>query len=596
MSNLRRPPGPVRQLSLQQPPRRQQVRRQRSAEDEKPLQVFANPIRTRLQYSDGKVDHDRPKVRVAWDESHETMSNGVAVIARQIPGKLRPPTARAKVTTRPVISEKASILYSRQELAERLRLAWKQREENRANIDIFLAQNAVEPSCESRPSSCATSAPSARKKDPVSEPRTTRAPRRMMNTEPLVTVASSASVKVTPIRQELQEDGLKSANVTPENAVSPAKLAADVLLKKLEISTGTAQVAGQLPPRPSGGGAVLLFENPSRGNEETGDKQNDWMNLLEEEIVANDESCEDQNGLHIQDEIATFGRESKAEDEVVEDVDTEDWPPCATTTGNGDKKAEMQQNGSAKELPTSAKAKRANFSNHGGHLHRAFTSGPVPVPVSERRERLAGSKDSQHSVGFSIMQDSKTRRTNSAPPQQRRQPSSVVAGGRTQVSIVIDTPSIGPSTHEVKSEVVPAPDAIVKAAIANRTIKSAPIKRRTKSGKRRAGVNSASGLGGGIRSDGGDEEESQAPDGKSRRSGGRGRPLLQAKVPDVVTMVSLVSSADSDSDIDQNSPRDDKLIHELRNKLPTTPIIKTSSGCPAITVLRKPIKSGNFEK
>ena len=55
-------------------------------------------------------------------------------------------------------------------------------------------------------------------------------------------------------------------------------------------------------------------------------------------------------------------------------------------------------------------------------------------------------------------------------------------------------------------------------------------------------------------------------------------------------MVSLVSSADSDSDT-ENSPRDDKLIDELRSKLPTTSIIKTSINS-ALSSTGKPIKSG----
>lgn len=58
--------------------------------------------------------------------------------------------------------EKASILYSRQELTERLRLAWKHREENKANIDIFLAHGVVEERCDSESSNYTT----------ISEPQT----------------------------------------------------------------------------------------------------------------------------------------------------------------------------------------------------------------------------------------------------------------------------------------------------------------------------------------------------------------------------------------------------------------------------------------
>jgi len=67
---------------------------------------------------------------------------------------------------------------------------------------------------------------------------------------------------------------------------------------------------------------------------------------------------------------------------------------------------------------------------------------------------------------------------------------------------------------------------------------------------------------------------------------------MDPRTSDVVTMVSLVSSADSDSDV-ENSPGDDKLIDELRSKLPTTPIIKTSIN-PNPGTARKPIKSGTI--
>lgn len=89
------------------------------------------------------------QVRVAWGDDRRGCDGlaQVEVVARQIPSRSRPTTGRS---SRAYATEKASILYSRQELAERLRLAWKHREQNKANIDIFLAHNmAVEERCES---------------------------------------------------------------------------------------------------------------------------------------------------------------------------------------------------------------------------------------------------------------------------------------------------------------------------------------------------------------------------------------------------------------------------------------------------------------
>ncbi|XP_046734941.1 uncharacterized protein LOC124404651 [Diprion similis] len=616
MSSLRRPPGPVRQLSLQQPPRRQQVRRQRSAEDDnKPLQVFANPIRNRLQCQDGKVDPGRPKVRVAWDDDNqESVENGVAVIARQIPGKPRPPTARTKVTTRPAISEKATILYSRQELAERLRLAWKQREENRANIDIFLAQNAVESNCDSRPSSCATSAPSSgiRRREPIADPRTNRISSRV--TPSSETRMSCTSVTMTPEKASHQEENIvaslkPSPSVLQESengsVITVAKVPTDALMEKLEISKERASDQGSIPVQSTSNSdtidAVAVFVDVEEGR----------TSLPDDGKISANRELPQKDGDEHQDVVEGELRDDG--DVTVDDVPSSFCVPKKTDQDAGGVKESLTSSSTI-----SAKTKRANFSNNTLHLQRISTNGSATTTASitpgqsttERRERsqVPTQITREHNYGvsgvMSTVETGRMRRTNSAPPVQHRRQSSGAQsagpGGRTHVSIVIDAPSIGPSSsssQETKAELGAAAEALLKGSpsISNRAIKSAPIiKRRAKSGKRRSG-----GSGGGRISDGG-EEEAQNSDGKSRRSGGRGRPSLQTKVPDVVTMVSLVSSADSDSDIDQNSPRDDKLIHELRSKLPTTPIIKTSStaGCPAMasTLQRKPIKSVSFQQ
>lgn len=120
-------------------------------------------------------------------------------------------------------------------------------------------------------------------------------------------------------------------------------------------------------------------------------------------------------------------------------------------------------------------------------------------------------------------------------------------------------------------EVTSSDEQPAKSAVSNRSIKSAPLKRRIKSCKRRT-FSIASKDDGFVR---------------GRAKGGK---VAESKVTDVVTMVSLISSADSESE-----GEDDKLIHELRNKLPTAPIIK-SSGRPATGDRRRPIKSGDFER
>jgi len=115
-------------------------------------------------------------VRVAWGDDRNCDSLAqVEVVARQIPGRSRPTTGRsgrAYATT-----EKASILYSRQELAERLRLAWKHREQNKANIDIFLAHGmAVEDRCDSQLSISTPPTPLSRKEPIQNEGKSQRNP------------------------------------------------------------------------------------------------------------------------------------------------------------------------------------------------------------------------------------------------------------------------------------------------------------------------------------------------------------------------------------------------------------------------------------
>lgn len=96
------------------------------------------------------------QVRVAWKENRQKNDEElgqVEVVARQIPGRSKSTTGRSRDF---VGMDKPTILYSRLELAERLRLAWKNREKNKANINIFLARETVDERCESEMSNHTT--------------------------------------------------------------------------------------------------------------------------------------------------------------------------------------------------------------------------------------------------------------------------------------------------------------------------------------------------------------------------------------------------------------------------------------------------------
>jgi hypothetical protein len=100
----------------------------------------------------------RPRpVKVAWtDRRQQDSSNGnVAVVAKRCTGQPRPvsckPQRPATGNLPSIGGDRDTILYTRQQLAERLRRAWREREQSRPNLDIFLAHSNVESTEEDDP-------------------------------------------------------------------------------------------------------------------------------------------------------------------------------------------------------------------------------------------------------------------------------------------------------------------------------------------------------------------------------------------------------------------------------------------------------------
>lgn len=512
----RRPAGPVRQHSLQQPPRRQQqiIRRQRSTDDDK-LQFYANEPVNRFNsskcdfYNHHSSNLDRPKVRVAWSEklTKSKNDNGVEIVARQIPpGKASRPTTGRPNKNRYPSGEKATILYSRQELAERLRLAWRQREENKANIDIFLAHNTVEERCDSR-----------------------------------VSTATSRTNFSTPSPQKKREEADCEAKKNEPNKSETN----DLKEGKLECDDKS-----QKPNTRKMSSWFLPFESKESNTIEVSSK-----NGLADENLVNPKEKEGRK-----EEEEEENEENPKEEEPITsekkstiNIDCTRWNSTITlneTTNEINNTLESKPISKPEPDYSSAKAKRASFRSG---QNKAFVGPIVEKPSTPRISSRSSSLQDLPRI---------FRRTNSAPPQRK-----------TQVNIVIDASSISTETIQPTQDEQPT-----TFKNSNRSIKSAPpVKRRAKANKRRVA---------------GKEE---LDDSKSKTKGPKGgvRLSLEAKGnPDVVTMVSLVSSAESESEMDENSPRDDKLICELRSKLPTTPIIKSSNGLsPGI---RKPFKSGNY--
>ncbi|XP_070163340.1 uncharacterized protein [Polyergus mexicanus] len=543
MSSGRRATRPVRQLSLQQPaPRRQHIRRQKSAEDDcnKSLQIYANPIANdRL----GTNATDKPKVRVAWgDDRHEC--DGLAqveVVARQIPSRSRPTTGRSGRTY--TTTEKASILYSRQELAERLRLAWKHREQNKANIDIFLAHNvAVEERCESELS---------------------------MSTSP------------TPLTGE-EPDFMKSEEKSPRNLKVPGNLE-ERGRKTREIDNGDKK------------------ECETKLEAASGMMENDLLIKRDENVTkeVDKERGENERNTQTNSDVEEKKKKTKINIDCTSlHLPTNDQlHPSIIFPSLKPENAEPAKNN---DNFSSARKKRASFQSGTNRAFLIPMTEKTPREITEGKDKIASAKSiceircasaatrSPIDKGTTLAKNSsttnleKTRRTNSAPPQ-RRNLGPAASGNRVQVNIVIDAPGLteAPDKSMVCGKMRSEKDAVekieedsTKISRGERSIRSAPLKKRSRSAKRRL-----------LASSGGCKDEER---------GGRGKNSVDPRTSDVITMVSLVSSADSDSDA-ENSPGDDKLINELRSKLPTTPIIKTSIN-PNPTVLRKPIKSVSFQR
>lgn len=135
----------VRQSSLQhppeaKPPQRRDLRRHKSTDDERP---------SLLRRNNAKSAKELVRLKL-WEQDHQeqtTKIKTVEVVACKAPSKLKPSSARQKFAGRTLTLDRSTILYTREELAERLRLAWKRREENKSNIDIFLAHGSVEERC-----------------------------------------------------------------------------------------------------------------------------------------------------------------------------------------------------------------------------------------------------------------------------------------------------------------------------------------------------------------------------------------------------------------------------------------------------------------
>lgn len=144
--------GPIRQMSLQSDSRTRPIlKKQLSVEYLDHIDEHKLSIRNDTNNAKAKLS-DRPRpVKVAWGENRQHSREGKEDISSSLSVKTssftepveikkckeykRPSTAKIRHQNS---VEKDSILYSRQDLAARLRKAWKEREDSKQNLNIFL--------------------------------------------------------------------------------------------------------------------------------------------------------------------------------------------------------------------------------------------------------------------------------------------------------------------------------------------------------------------------------------------------------------------------------------------------------------------------
>ncbi|XP_015184621.1 PREDICTED: uncharacterized protein LOC107070699 [Polistes dominula] len=565
MSEIRRSVVRVRQLSLQPPtPRRWQLRRQKTSDDEQSSKIHNDPIGSDRSRANSRSGSSRPKVRIAWGERHRENNNieQVEVVARQITGKSK--STMKKSRNRNIIEneEKASILYSRQELTERLRLAWKHREENKTNIDIYLAHGVHEEQCNSESSNCPI----------ISEPQT---PSSISKNEIL---RSSENDRCPIITDNKNLDNSYYDNTCEIQTIKRT----DSFESRTDLDKDIEQTKRSKKTK--------VIENNLKVVETSSVKlENDVCYTEPIEMIKYIESNTNET---LKGTIEVLVDQPKQNEKSVS-IETDDniklpTLKSETTTLNISK---------SQNEATSAKQKRTNFRNG---TNRAFLYTETDKTVVSKMstdntdiqrntscKRTTENKQIETKNTIKNLNDQKFNRksrSSSAPLQGRN-------SSRIQVNIVIDTNcdsnnAIAKNPNEINDKgkvneegcIVDKKKEILLKPSYVRPIKSAPLKKRLKSIKKR--------------------QHSLGSACKDEQCNGlRGRCGLSmkdcdGKSNDVITMVSLVSSTESDSDL-ENSPNEAKLINQLREKLSTTPIIKTST-TPIPGNIRKPVKSVSF--
>ncbi|KAL0279719.1 UNVERIFIED_CONTAM: hypothetical protein PYX00_001215 [Menopon gallinae] len=450
----------------------------------------------------------RPRpIKMAWaDRKQESTERpiGVEVVARKCPGQPRPTTIKAQRTTNlPLLGDKETLAYSRQQFAERLRIAWREREKNKPNLNIFLARAA----------------------------ETARSGREEANTDrssELTEVKILAQDSIT-FRSVSTADGSVSSDPIerPEN---PAESNRKSILKNVHLKNDAEEKTGEEDSRRPA--IRLVTDCPDFQTFPVSEPTNGFGNNLTNidyrvkspcvarkpcnaERLSKDKennSPRSDSGYSEGGKTGKLDEEANPTSEVVEESETR---PHAT-----------------------AQERRASFRS-GGLLNRAIDESysPSGTNSSEEIEDDFPQEGNNEIKVFLRKNDDKRpplTRTLSAPTRNEAHSPKTASGSAAPKTTVVSFKDLPHQSSEV--DLAGIYDDLT--ALRGR-VKSAPIRRKLKTTAARRKQR-------GKEADSSDDEK-QSED-QSKRRGARRKAMARMSASDIVTMVSLVSPAESDAE------------------------------------------------
>jgi hypothetical protein len=194
---------------------------------------------------------------VAWTDNRQEDNDNVEVIAKRCTGQPRPVTCKPHLPS--IGGDKDTILYTRQQLAERLRRAWLEREQSGRSLDIFLAHSNLVSKEEDDSPTDTTQSPS-----PITDDISLSAPRNMIrdsscakkNTlpsaqnnlnNPLYYSTAAGVSKIMPLKKNSKTSFLRTNLSAQHSGRRVAKGVSDALLDRAADEPEEHRAIGDIP-------------------------------------------------------------------------------------------------------------------------------------------------------------------------------------------------------------------------------------------------------------------------------------------------------------------------------------------------------------